>query len=150
MASTDKIRRDLPTRLLCVALAVLAAMPGATETDLSDPASLRVEVSGLRSNKGQVVIALFDNDTWQLDTVLMSCRVLGRGVETAMLADAVSTLRNAGDTAVIGRYVPTDRNSMVAELFARHGFDAGAHAGEFVLPPGRTLTSPGHIEVTAR
>lgn len=97
-----------------------------------------------------VVIAVRDDEHWSLDTVLMSCRVLGRGVETAMLADSVSVLRADGDLPIAGRYVATDRNGMVAELLADHGFEATGGAGEFVLPPGRAPSIPDHIEVAAR
>ncbi len=97
-----------------------------------------------------VVIAERGDDHWWLDTVLMSCRVLGRGVETAMLADAVATIRRTGDGPIGGRYVPTDRNAMVADLLVEHGFEPGPTAGEFVLPPGRAPATPDHIEVVPR
>ncbi len=97
-----------------------------------------------------VVIVRRDGDAWRLDTVLMSCRVLGRGVETAMLADTISLLRASSDVIVHGRYTATDRNAMVADLLATHEFDAGGTAGEFALPPGRAPAVPDHIEVTSR
>ncbi len=97
-----------------------------------------------------VVIAVRGDDHWWLDTVLMSCRVLGRGVETAMLADAVATIRRAGDAPIGGKYVPTDRNHMVADLLVDHGFAPGDAPGEFVLPPGLAPVTPEHIEVASR
>jgi FkbH-like protein len=97
-----------------------------------------------------VVIGLRDAGTWHLDTVLMSCRVLGRGVETAMLADAIATLRRDGDAAVTGTFSPTDRNGMVADLLADHGFDADDEPGRFILPSGRAPAVPAHVEVTSR
>jgi FkbH-like protein len=97
-----------------------------------------------------VVIARLDIG-WCLDTVLMSCRVLGRGVESAMLATVVSSLRRsdgAGD--ITGTYRATDRNALVATLLADHGFDrAPADEGgeQFVLPAGREIAVPAHITV---
>lgn len=66
----------------------------------------------------------------ELDTFLMSCRVLGRGIETAMLSEAVSRAHAESCTEVRGRYVPTRKNAMVADLFARHGFLETVPAGE--------------------
>jgi FkbH-like protein len=97
-----------------------------------------------------VVIALRADTCWTLDTVLMSCRVLGRGVETAMLADAIAVTRAEGDLPVHGRYVATDRNAMVADLLADHDFDRADEPGDFVLPPGRSPSVPEHIEVAVR
>ena len=97
-----------------------------------------------------VVIALRAADHCVLDTVLMSCRVLGRGVETAMLADSVSVLRAEDDLPVHGRYVATDRNGMVADLLADHGFEPTDEPGEFVLPADRAPSVPEHIEVAVR
>lgn len=97
-----------------------------------------------------VVIARLDIG-WHLDTVLMSCRVLGRGVETAMLATVVRSLRaREGAGSIHGTYRRTDRNAMVAELLAEHGFDP-VHADEggshFVLPADRAIPVPAHITV---
>ena len=52
----------------------------------------------------------------------MSCRVLGRGVEALILAELGRLAAEAGCAAVDGRYVPTERNGMVADLYPRHGF----------------------------
>ena len=97
-----------------------------------------------------VVIGLRDTASWHLDTVLMSCRVLGRGVETAMLADAITALRRDGEVTVVGTFSPTDRNGMVADLLADHGFAADDEPGRFILPPGRVPATPAHVEVTSR
>ncbi len=97
-----------------------------------------------------VVIALRADERWVLDTVLMSCRVLGRGVETAMLADAIAVLLADADLPVHGRYVSTDRNGMVADLLTDHGFEPTDEPAEFVLPTGRSPSVPEHIEVAVR
>lgn len=95
-----------------------------------------------------VIIArrLVDEPAWDLDTVLMSCRVLGRGVETAMLATATATLRCDHPGAIGGTYRATDRNAMVAGLLADHGFEPTSEPERFVLPAGRELAVPDHID----
>ena len=57
-----------------------------------------------------------------VDTWLMSCRVLGRGVEAATLDLVVRAARTLGGTRLIGEYVPTKKNGMVREHFPRLGF----------------------------
>ena len=65
----------------------------------------------------------------EIDTLLMSCRVLGRGVETLILSELARIAAEAGCTEVAGAYVPTGRNGMVSDLYERHGF-ASAGLGE--------------------
>lgn len=60
--------------------------------------------------------------TWTIDTWLMSCRVLGRRVEQAVLAEILKQARAGGITTLIGEYRPTERNDMVREHYGRLGF----------------------------
>ncbi|MDB5932487.1 MAG: methoxymalonyl-ACP biosynthesis protein [Polaromonas sp.] len=69
-----------------------------------------------------------------IDTWLMSCRVLGRQVEEAVLGVLAGAAARAGATALIGEYRPTSRNAMVAEHYPKLGFvpwpaPAGAEPG---------------------
>jgi FkbH-like protein len=57
-----------------------------------------------------------------IDTWLMSCRVLGRGVETAALSVVQSAATQIGAKALIGEYRPSGRNGMVEKLFEDLGF----------------------------
>jgi FkbH-like protein len=61
-------------------------------------------------------------DTWTIDSWLMSCRVLGRCVEQAVLAEIVFRARSSGITTLEGVYIPTDRNEMVREHYGKLGF----------------------------
>lgn len=59
---------------------------------------------------------------WELDSFLLSCRVIGRTVETALLAHLVETARAAGATRLLGRYLPTRKNIPARDFYAAHGF----------------------------
>ena len=52
----------------------------------------------------------------------MSCRVLKRGMEDAMMDAVVSDAAAKGVTTVVGRYYPTAKNSMVRDFYAQMGF----------------------------
>jgi FkbH-like protein len=69
----------------------------------------------------------------EVETWLMSCRVLGRGVELAMLNLLASEARHRGVAAIVGRYRPTAKNRMVADHYARLGFTAAGTDGEDTL-----------------
>ncbi|MET4045491.1 FkbH-like protein [Bradyrhizobium sp. RT6a] len=61
-------------------------------------------------------------ETWTIDTWLMSCRVLGRCVEQAVLAEILLRARAAGVSILEGIYIPTERNEMVREHYGKLGF----------------------------
>jgi FkbH-like protein len=70
-----------------------------------------------------VLIAIKGDKAWEIDTWLMSCRVLGRRVEEACLQHLIAAARREGASELIGRYVPTAKNRMVAEHYRKFGFE---------------------------
>ncbi|CAN5249209.1 HAD-IIIC family phosphatase [soil metagenome] len=60
---------------------------------------------------------------WEIDTWLMSCRVLGRRVEEAMCAELMRGIATSGGAQVTGVYRPTPKNGMVAEHYPKLGFE---------------------------
>ena len=69
-----------------------------------------------------VIICKKNPSVWEIDTWLMSCRVLGRRVEEAALLDIVNQAKEAGALKLIGIYIPTDRNIIVKDHFRKLGF----------------------------
>ncbi len=69
-----------------------------------------------------VVIGKKDLQTLHIDLWLMSCRVLKRDMEYAMLDTLVSKCKHAGIKEIIGYYYPTPKNSMVRDLYGQFGF----------------------------
>ena len=71
-----------------------------------------------------------DGEALRIDTWLMSCRVLGRQVEDATLNLIVVEARNIGAQTLIGDYVPTAKNAMVRDHYARLGFTPEAEQAD--------------------
>ncbi len=61
-------------------------------------------------------------DCWILDSFLMSCRVIGYGVETALLAALGDHAQAAGASDLVGEYVETPKNAPARDFYPRHGF----------------------------
>jgi len=57
-----------------------------------------------------------------IDTWLMSCRVLGRGVESATLNLLVEQARERGFQRLLGEYLPSEKNKMVEQHYPKLGF----------------------------
>ena len=73
-----------------------------------------------------VVILEVQGDTAFVDTWLMSCRVLGRGMEHFVLNTIVEKARQLGMKRVTGEYLPTAKNGMVKDHYTKLGFAAGS------------------------
>lgn len=71
---------------------------------------------------GVVIAREESGDAWLLDTFLMSCRVIGRTVETAMLAVVAEHAREAGAKRLRGPFFPTAKNAPAKEIYASHRF----------------------------
>lgn len=72
--------------------------------------------------------------TLEVDTWIMSCRVLGRRIEELMIGLLMDAARSRGLDRIRGRYIPTAKNGLVKDLYSRLGFEsrAGGTGGETV------------------
>lgn len=70
-----------------------------------------------------VLIATRAGDVLDIDTWLLSCRVIGRTAEHAMLARLAAGAKELGCARLRGTYVPTGRNGVVADLYPKLGFE---------------------------
>lgn len=80
-----------------------------------------------------VMITWTHNGVCEIDSFLMSCRVISRTVETAMLARLVALCRAKGVVSLAGWFLPTAKNAPASDFYRKHGFelcsstDAGAY-----------------------
>ena len=70
-----------------------------------------------------VVIGSVKGDVLQLDTWLMSCRVIKREMELAMFDVLVERCKFRGLKEILGYYFRTVKNEMVADHYSRLGFE---------------------------
>lgn len=70
-----------------------------------------------------VMLAKVEPPALRIDTWLMSCRVLKRGVEDLLLNELVNEARARGLSRLLGDYLPTAKNALVKEHYARLGFE---------------------------
>ncbi|MBR4573433.1 MAG: HAD-IIIC family phosphatase [Lachnospiraceae bacterium] len=69
-----------------------------------------------------VVIGHINGDVLDMDLWIMSCRVLKRDMEFAMMDGLVERAKGAGLSRIIGYYYPTAKNNMVRDFYDRMGF----------------------------
>lgn len=71
-----------------------------------------------------VIMKKQNDDTLFVDTWFMSCRVLKRGMENFTLNTMVEAAKAKGFKRIVGEYLPTAKNGMVAEHYPQLGFKA--------------------------
>jgi FkbH-like protein len=70
-----------------------------------------------------VVIISQRSTQWVIEQWLMSCRVLGRKVEEAMLSLVIADARKKGIKSIYGSFIPTSKNNMVKDHYINLGFE---------------------------
>ena len=63
------------------------------------------------------LMILIPESGWSIDTLLMSCRVLGKGIEEAFFKTVISRYEGA----LTAQYIPTAKNEQVADFYDRMG-----------------------------
>ena len=97
--------------------------------------------SDVHGDHGIIAVALldFDKDACTVDTLLMSCRVIGRTLETAILHFLEERAFGRGAAFIRGEYIPTAKNGPCRDFYGRHEFTgaAGEDATEVWTKPIR-------------
>ena len=69
-----------------------------------------------------VVIGKIKKDELHIDLWIMSCRVLKRKLEYAMMDELVNRCKNQGIKKIFGYYYPTAKNKLVLDFYDNQGF----------------------------
>jgi FkbH-like protein len=115
---------------------------------------LSIRVRDRYCDNGLVGVAITHDtgETCEIDSFLLSCRVIGRTVETALLAHLVSQARARGCRRLEGWFLRTKKNQPASEFYQSHGFTAVEQTGEasrWILDlAAGGVQSPGWIRVT--
>ena len=75
---------------------------------------------------GVAILVQQSHEQWLIDSFLMSCRVIGKKIETAFLHAILEQIRCAGGSSILGQYIETKKNSLVANFYEDHQFKASS------------------------
>jgi FkbH-like protein len=86
--------------------------------------TLQIRLADKFGDNGMIsaIICRAAGDIWEIDTWLMSCRVLGRCVEQMVLRELMLRAAARSISSLVGVYRPTDRNKLVEQHYAKLGF----------------------------
>jgi FkbH-like protein len=80
-----------------------------------------------------VAIAKLEGEVCEIDSFLMSCRVIGRTVETALLSRLAEDARGSGAKVLQGWFLATKKNAPAQNFYREHGFEEARKSDEGVL-----------------
>jgi len=113
-----------------------------------------IRVRDLYGDQGLVGMAITRDqaETCEIDTLLLSCRVIGRTVETALLSYLAQNAASRGLRRLTGRFIPSKKNTPAKDFYAQHGFrlaSEGEHGSEWVLDLSEgAIPCPDWIKLT--
>jgi len=70
---------------------------------------------------GTMFLEPLDDETVNIDSMLLSCRILGKGIEFAFAKTVLNLLRLDGYRRVKAQYVPTNKNRQTADFYDNLG-----------------------------
>ena len=123
----------------------------AAAQDDPDVFTLQVRLTDTFSDNGMISVVICRPGAagvWDVDTWLMSCRVLGRMVEHMVLREILEHARAAGIRTLAGVYKPTDRNKLVIDHYSKLGFtkvaeeESGLTRWELAVDPADPARAP--------
>jgi FkbH-like protein len=93
---------------------------------------LSVRVHDRFGDQGLVGVSIThdERDTCEIDTFLLSCRVIGRTVETALLSAIAKAASARECTRLSGYFLPTKKNPPAENFYSRHGFQLVSESSE--------------------
>jgi FkbH-like protein len=82
---------------------------------------------------------------WTIDTFLLSCRVMGRGVENAIMGFILKEAKRNGVIKIKAQYIPTKKNKPCEDFLHDYGFK---QEGDYwVYPLDQPTEIPGHLKL---
>jgi len=91
-----------------------------------------------------VFIVKKENAQWLIDTFLLSCRIMGRGIEDSILTHILQTAKKENVKTIKGEFIPTKKNIPCASFFSDYGFRKDGKYWLFEL--GNPIKIPNHIK----
>ena len=106
-----------------------------------------IEVSDKFGNNGitGAYIIKKKETEWIIDTFLLSCRIIGRGVEDAMLSQLIERAKRENIKKIKGEFIPTAKNKPAENFYKEFGFKEEENF--WVFDTEQTIKKVEHIKM---
>ena len=94
---------------------------------------------------GTYIVEKKNDEEWIIDTFLLSCRIMGRGVEEIMMNQIIENAKLSGVKRIKGEFIPTAKNKPAENFYEKLGFKK--ENDFWVFNTDDTIKKPEHIKV---
>ena len=92
-----------------------------------------------------VYIVKKNKNFWTLDTFLLSCRIMGRGIEDAILIEIVRKAKKSGIDEIRANFIPTEKNKPSENFLSNFGFKKNGE--QWIYDLNNETKISNHLEV---
>ena len=92
-----------------------------------------------------VYIVKKSDKIWTIDTFLLSCRIMGRGIENAILSQILKDAKQNGIKEIHAEFIPTEKNEPAKNFLLDYGFKKQDDLWIYKL--NNDIKSPNHLKV---
>ncbi len=92
-----------------------------------------------------VFIIKTKSNEWVIDTFLLSCRIMGRGIEEAIIGKILEIGKNRGIEKITATFIPTEKNKPAENFLKNYGFERDGENWIFLLK--NKIKIPNYLEV---
>ncbi len=99
---------------------------------------------------GEIIVRK-EGETAEIDTLLLSCRILGKEIEKAFVKSVLNILYDGGIRIVKAKYIQTQKNGQVADFYDKIGFTLTSSTDkekEYELKLYNKLPIPEYYNIT--
>ena len=86
-----------------------------------------------------------EDKVWNIDTFLLSCRIMGRGVENGILSQILIDAKNNGIEEIRANFIPTKKNKPSENFLSDFGFEK--HDDYWIYKLNNEIKLPKHLKV---
>jgi FkbH-like protein len=98
---------------------------------------------------GVAIIKINNINNWHIETFLLSCRIIGRKIEEALLAHIIKEAKAKGVENIFGYFVDTKKNLLVKDFYQKNGFtkfDSDYEGDVWIFKTKDRYLSPDYIK----
>ena len=92
-----------------------------------------------------VFIIKTKSNEWIIDTFLLSCRIMGRGIEEGIIGKILEIAKNKGIEKITATFIPTEKNKPAENFLKNYGFEKDDEKWVFLLK--NKIKIPNHLQV---
>ena len=92
-----------------------------------------------------VFIIKTKSNEWIIDTFLLSCRIMGRGIEEGIIGKILEIAKNKGIEKITATFIPTEKNKPAENFLKNYGFKREQENWVFLLK--NKINIPDYLQV---